>query len=74
MNRTQITRENAHTFKIGSRVEFNYGPMHGSEQGEIVGWETTQWGTQLLARTDDGRDKTISNFTNMGVGAYLLAA
>lgn len=74
MNRTEVTRENAHSFKIGSRVEFNYGAMHGSEQGEIVGWETTRWGTHLLARTDNGKEKTISSFTTVGIGAYLLAA
>lgn len=71
---TQITRENAHTFKIGSAVEFNYGPMYGSERGEIVGFETTQWGTQLIARTESGEQKGISGFTNVGIGAYLVGA
>lgn len=70
----QITRSNAHTFKIGSKVEFNYGAMFGAETAEIVGWETTEWGTNLIARTESGEDKRISNFTDMRskVGAYLV--
>ena len=72
MTYTAITIENAAEFPAGSIVEFNYGAMYGSERGSITGFETTRFGTHLTAVTEDGESKTISGFTTVGIGVYLI--
>jgi hypothetical protein len=62
-----ITEANASSF-IGAEVEFHYGAMHGSEKGWVVGQKTTQWGTELLAMTNGGALKSISGFSDIGIG------
>lgn len=73
MAHQRITPETAAGF-IGAQVRFNYGPMHGSEVGWVVGHETGRWGTQLLAMTGEGKLRSISGFTDIGIGVYLLGA
>ena len=68
-----ITAENAANYPAGTKVRFNYGAMHGSEEGVVTGVYTTQFGTQLTAVTEEGNEKTISGFTDIGIGVYLLA-
>jgi hypothetical protein len=72
MTYTAITIENATDFPAGSVVEFNYGAMYGSERGVVTGFETSRFGTQLTAVTDNGERKTISGFSNIGIGVYLI--
>lgn len=72
MTKTHITIENAANYPAGTVVEFNYGAMYGSERGVVTGFETNQFGTQLTAVTDEGERKTISGFTNIGIGVYLI--
>jgi hypothetical protein len=69
---TQITEKNVHSFGIGTRVRFNYGPMCGGEIGLVVDYEITRFGAQLIAETERGETKTISGFSTIGVGCYLL--
>lgn len=71
MSYQTITPENASLF-VGRKVRFNYGAMCGSDDGVVTGFETTQWGTHLTAKTDDGQSKTINGFTDIGIGVYLL--
>lgn len=68
----RITSENVLDFPNGSVVEFNYGPMHGTEKGTITGFEITRFGTQLKAMTEQGETKSISGFSQTGIGVYLL--
>ncbi len=69
---TQITKENADDFRVGTSVRFDYGVMCGQEFGTITGQRTTQWGTELIAQTDDGEIKTISGITTIGIGVYVI--
>jgi hypothetical protein len=69
---TNITAENATNFPAGSIVEFNYGPMHGSERGTVTGFQSNRFGTTLTAITEAGEQKTISGFSTIGVGVYLI--
>lgn len=57
---------------IGATVEFNYGPMHGSERGTIVDLIEDRWGARLVVMTEEGAEKTVSSFTTVGIGAYLI--
>lgn len=59
---------------IGATVEFNYGPMHGSERGTVIDCVTDRWGTHLVAIVEGGARKTINRFTTVGIGAYLIEA
>lgn len=69
---TLITEENLHSFGIGTRVRFNYGPMCGSEMGLVVDHEVTRFGARLIAETERGEVKTISGFSAVGIGVYLI--
>ena len=74
---TQITKKNAAKFEIGTRVRFFYGPMHGEDFGTITGIRenTIPYSgstVALTAITDDGRHTSISGFTTVGIGAYLI--
>ena len=69
---TTITEENVANYPTGTRVRFNYGAMCGEEEGTITGHRTTQFGTDLIAETDDGETKHISGISTVGIGAYLL--
>lgn len=71
MTTTRITEDNAASFE-GASVRFNHGPMHGSEDGIVVGFVTNRFGTELVARTENGGEKTIALFTTTGIGAYLV--
>lgn len=69
---TPITEANAKSF-IGATVQFNWGAMHGtSEIYTVTAVKTTRWGTELIAMNAEGAEKTISGFTTMGIGAYVL--
>lgn len=72
MTTTHITAENVTDYPAGTEVEFNYGPLHGTERGIVTGFETNRFGTHLIARTDNGAIKSISNFTDIGIGCYLI--
>lgn len=56
-----------------TEVFFNYGAMHGGENGWIVGRETNRWGSHLIAMTENGKIKTIERFADMPtkIGAHL---
>ena len=68
----KITAETAKIFPVGTKVEFNYGAMYGTEQGEVTGYQTDRFGTVLTAKTEAGENKTISGFTDIGIGVYLI--
>ena len=72
MSYLRITAENAEAFRIGQRVRFYYGVMHGEDFGRITGHRTNQWGTELSAVTDTGEEKWISGITDIGIGVYLV--
>ena len=74
MTTIHITEENFRSFAIGSRVEFNYGPMHGSELGLIVDYGSNDWGFYLVAETEQGAEKRISSFNEIGIGVRLIEA
>jgi len=69
---TQITEENLYSFPIGSRVEFNYGAMYGSEFGLVVDYRVTEFGADLIAETESGEIKYINGFSTVGVGVRLV--
>ncbi len=69
---TKITEENVTDYQPGTRVLFNYGAMCGEDEGTITGHRTTQWGTELIAKTDDGETKHISGISTVGIGTYIL--
>lgn len=72
MTYTAITAKNAADYPAGTRVRFDYGPMHGSEEGTITGFFTNEWGTYLSAVTDNGTEKTVAGLTTVGIGCYLI--
>ena len=69
---TKITEENLADYPTGTRVRFNYGAMCGEEEGTITGHRTTQFGTDLIAETDDGETQMISGISTVGIGVYLI--
>lgn len=72
MSYIRITPENVLDYPAGTRVLFNYGALYPTAEGTIIDWETTQWGTQLIARKDDGSIQTISGISKTGIGTYIL--
>ena len=38
----------------------------------MTGFEVTRFGTHLTAETENGERKTISGFTTIGIGVYLI--
>ena len=70
---TKITEENVTDYPTGTRIRFNYGAMCGEEEGTIKGYRThPQFGTDLIAVTDDGETKHISGISTVGIGVYIL--
>ena len=69
---TQITETNMISFAIGTKVRFNYGAMHGSDDAIVVDYRVTQWGASLVAETEEGEVKHIEGFTTSGIGCYLI--
>ena len=69
---TKITEENVTDYPTGTRVLFNYGAMCGEEEGTVTGHRTTQFGTELIAETDDGETQMISGISTIGIGVYLI--
>lgn len=57
---------------IGRTVEFNYGPMYGSERGTVTDTISDQWGMRLIVITDNGATKYVNGFTTVGIGVYLI--
>ena len=67
-----IAPANLHEIPVGARVRFEYGPMHGREDGVVTGAREGRFGATLTALTDNGEPKAIQGITNIGIGVYLL--
>jgi len=70
----QITEQNAADF-INAKVRFEYGCMHVSECGWVIGHETNRWGTRLIVLTENGKQKHVTSFSNnaaSAIGRHLL--
>ena len=73
MSYVAINYKNVLDYPVGTVVEFNYGPMNGSERGIVTGYRVTSFGTELEARTEKGETKFISGFSDIGIGVYLIS-
>lgn len=70
----KITAQNINDFPIGTKVRFNYGSMNGSEDGLVVDHGSDRfYPAFLIAETEEGKLKHIHNFTDRGIGCYLVA-
>lgn len=72
MDYQKITLENVLEFPPGTEVEFFYGAYYPTEYGTVTGYEITKFGVVLTAVTEDGEEKTISMFSDKGVGTRLI--
>lgn len=58
---------------VGTKVEFNYGAMCGTEDGLIVDFGGDRWHDfYLIAETADGEEKKVHGQTHIGIGTYFM--
>lgn len=69
-----ISPANANLIPVGSRVRFEYGPMHGSAVGTITGYWLGKTSAVLIAETDEGERREVGGISNVGIGIYLTDA
>jgi hypothetical protein len=74
MNFDELSCEQASEY-FGRKVTFNYGAMHGSEDGVIVSFRVSKWGRTFEAEIVEGENageiKHFTSFTTVGFGVYL---
>ncbi len=58
------------TLTRGDIVYFDFGCMHGSDYGTVVGQETTQWGAQVWVRKSDFSLTTVSSLVGEVTGKF----
>lgn len=73
MSYIAINDQNVLDYPVGTVVDFNYGAMCGSERGVITGYRVTSFGCDLEAITEKGETKYISEFSDIGIGVYLIS-
>jgi hypothetical protein len=73
----RIDSENVLNYPAGTVVVFNYGAMHGTEEGVIVDFGSDKWGVHLIAKMPNGSIKTVTSLNTEDmknqVGAYIPA-
>jgi len=83
---TKITPENVTDYPVDSELEFRFGAYYPSAYGRVTGhriYSPTKWNpspsAELLAEyinpeDDEVVETTVSMFSTVGIGVYLISA